>query len=114
MLFQICHNLTKLRFADYPWPHFVLSIEGAQKESREWRDQGKMSTNRYLGVNQSPMGPEENPRRFTSQWAIPRAEPSVEPKPKRKKRQFNNIVLLFIIFVFKQAKKLFSSGSNRA
>jgi hypothetical protein len=92
----------------------VLSIEGAQKESKNWRDQGKMNTNRYLGVNKTSIGPEENPRRFTSQWAIPRVEPQVEPKPKKKKRQINNIVLLFIVYVFKKAKKLFSTGSKRA
>ena len=109
MLFQIWHNLTKLRLKDFLLPHFVLSIEGAQKESRDCREQGRMSTNRYLGVNQSPMGPEENPRRFTSQWAIPRVEPQAESKPKKKKRQINNIVLLFIIYVVKQGKKLFSS-----
>jgi hypothetical protein len=91
----------------------VLSIEGAQKESKNWRDQGKMNTNRYLGVNQSPMGPQENPRRFTSQWAIPRVEPQVETKPKKKKRQINNIVLLFLIHVFKQVKKIGSRGDRR-
>jgi hypothetical protein len=99
---------------DFPWPHFVLLLEGAQKESRESREQGKMSTNRYLVVSASSTRPEEQPGRFTSRWAIPRVEPQVESKPKKKKWQINNIVLLFIIFVFKQAKKLFSSGSNRA
>jgi hypothetical protein len=99
---------------DYPRPYFVLSIEGAQKESRESREQGKMSTNRYLGVSASATRPDEQPGKFTSRWAIPRVEPQVESKPKKKKWQINNIVLLFIIFVFKQAKKLFSSGSNRA
>jgi hypothetical protein len=92
----------------------MLSIEGVQKESRDLREQGRMSTNRYLGVNQSPMGPEENPRRFTSQWAIPRVEPQVESKPKKKERQIKNIVLLFIIFVFKQTKKnLFQNSPKR-
>jgi len=73
-----------------------------------------MSTNRYLGVNPTPMGPEENPRRFTSQWAIPRVEPQAESKPKKKKRQINNIVLLFIIYVIKQGKKPFSSEKSRS
>jgi hypothetical protein len=42
MLFQIIwHNLTKFSSEDYLWPDFVLSIEGAQKESRESREQGK-------------------------------------------------------------------------
>ena len=98
---------------DYPWPHFELLTEGAQKESRESREQGKMSTNRYLGASASSTRPEEQPGRFTSRWAIPRVEPQVESKPKKKRRQINNIFLLFIIFVFKQAKKLFSRGSKR-
>jgi len=73
-----------------------------------------MSTNRYLGVNESPLGPEENPRRFTSQWAIPRVDPQEEPLRKKKRRQINNIVLLFIIYVFKHARKLFSRGRKPA
>ena len=92
----------------------MLYIEGAQKESRKSREQGKMSTNRYLVVSASATRPDEQPGKFTSRWAIPRVEPQVESKPKKKKRQINNIVLLFIIFVFKQAKKLVSSGSKRA
>jgi hypothetical protein len=67
-----------------------------------------MSTNRYLGVIESSMGPEENPRRFTSQWAIPRVEPQEQLKPRKKKRQISNIFLLFIIYVFKQAKRALS------
>ena len=67
-----------------------------------------MSTNRYLGIIESSMGPEENPRRFTSQWAIPRVEPQEQLKPRKKKRQINNLFLLFIIYVFKQIKKLVS------
>jgi hypothetical protein len=92
----------------------LLSIEGAQKESREWREQGKMSTNRYLGGSAAATRPDEQPGKFTSRWAIPRVEPQVESNPKKKKWQINNIVLLFVIYVFKQAKKLSSSGSKRA
>jgi hypothetical protein len=51
------------------------------------------------------MGPEETPRRFTSQWAIPRVEPQEQPKSRKKKRQIRNIVLLFIIYVFKKSKQ---------
>jgi hypothetical protein len=87
----------------------VLSIEGAQKESRKSREQGKMSTNRYLVVSASATRPDEQPGKFTSRWAIPRVEPLVESKPKKKKRQINNIVLLFVIHVFKQLKKFLSA-----
>jgi hypothetical protein len=55
------------------------------------------------------MGPEENPRRFTSQWAIPRVDPQEQPRPRKKKRQINNLFLLFVIYVFKQIKKLMST-----
>lgn len=71
-----------------------------------------MSTNRYLGVIESSMGPEENSRRFTSQWAIPRVEPQEQPRPRKKKRQINNLFLLFVIYVFKQIKKLMSAESK--
>ena len=71
-----------------------------------------MSTNRYLGVIESSMGPEENPRRFTSQWAIPRVEPQDQLKPRKKKRQINNLAILFVIYVFKRIKKLVSPESK--
>jgi len=64
-----------------------------------------MSTNRYLGVNGAPARPIEKSARFTSQWAIPQPDPQEQPIPKRKRRQFNNIVVLFIIYVFKQTNK---------
>jgi hypothetical protein len=64
-----------------------------------------MSTDNYLGVNGSQMRPIERTAKFTSQWAIPRVEPLEQPNPTKKRRQINNIVLLFIIYVFKQAKK---------
>jgi hypothetical protein len=64
-----------------------------------------MSTNRYLGVNEASTRPAERTAKFTSRWAIPRAEPEEIPTPTRKRRQFNNIVVLFIIYVFKQIKK---------
>lgn len=71
-----------------------------------------MSTNRYLGVIESSIGPAENPRRFTSQWAIPRVDPQEQPMPTKKKRQFNNLAILFVIYVFKQMKKLVSSDNK--
>jgi hypothetical protein len=58
------------------------------------------------------VGPEENPRRFTSQWAIPRVDPQEQPRPRKKKRQINNLALLFVIYVFKQIKKLVASESK--
>jgi hypothetical protein len=58
------------------------------------------------------MGPEENPRRFTSQWAIPRVEPQDQLKPRKKKRQMNNLAILFVIYVFKRIKKLVSPESK--
>ncbi len=64
-----------------------------------------MSTSNYLAVEESSSLPVERASKFTSQWAIPRVEPLEQPKPKKKRRQINNIVLLFIIYVFKQAKK---------
>ena len=64
-----------------------------------------MSTSNYLGVDESSSHPGERASKFTSRWAIPRVEPLEQPKPKKKRRQINNIVLLFIIYVFKQAKK---------
>jgi hypothetical protein len=73
-----------------------------------------MSTNRYLGGSAAATRPDEQAGKFTSRWAIPRVEPQAESNPKRKKWQINNIVLLFVIYVFKHAKKLSSSGSKRA
>lgn len=64
-----------------------------------------MSTRNYLGVNESSSHPVERTSKFTSQWAIPRVEPLEQPKPTKKRRQIKNIVLLFIIYVFKQAKR---------
>ena len=64
-----------------------------------------MSSNNYLGVNESSSPPVEKSAKFTSRWAIPRVEPEQIPTPTRKRRQFSNIVVLFIIYVFKQIKK---------
>jgi hypothetical protein len=64
-----------------------------------------MSTDNYLGVNESSSRPVERTSKFTSRWAIPRVEPLEQPKPTKNRRQINNIVLLFIIYVYKQAKK---------
>jgi len=38
-------------------------------------------------------------------WAISRVETQVEPQPTKKKRQINNLALLFIIYVVKKVKK---------
>jgi hypothetical protein len=64
-----------------------------------------MSTSNYLGVNETSSLPVERTAKFTSRWAIPRVEPLEQPKPTKKRSQINNIVLLFIIYVFKQAKR---------
>jgi hypothetical protein len=64
-----------------------------------------MSTSNYLAVEDSSSLPVERASKFTSRWAIPRVEPLEQPKPKKNRRQINNIVLLFIIYVFKQAKR---------
>jgi hypothetical protein len=64
-----------------------------------------MSTSNYLAVDESSSQPVERASKFTSRWAIPRVEPLEQPKPKKQRRQINNIVLLFIIYVFKQAKR---------
>jgi hypothetical protein len=64
-----------------------------------------MIQNHYLGVNEASRYPVERTSKFTSQWAIPRVEPEQPKKRTRNKRQINSIVLLFIIYVFKQIKK---------
>jgi hypothetical protein len=109
MLFQIWHNLKKLRAKDFTWPHFDFSIEGAKKKSRDCRGQGRMSTNRFLDVWASGTRLDDQPGKFTSRWAIPRVEPQIESRSKKKKRQINNLVLLFVIHVFKQLKKFLSA-----
>lgn len=38
-------------------------------------------------------------------WAIPRVDNREEPQPAKKKRQVNNLALLFIIYVFKKVNK---------
>jgi hypothetical protein len=72
-----------------------------------------MTTSNYLGVDDSSSLPVERTAKFTSRWAIPRVEPLEQPKPTKKRRQINNIVLLFIIYVFKQAKKSMVSRKLR-
>jgi hypothetical protein len=64
-----------------------------------------MTGNHYLGVNGASSYPAETTVKYTSRWAIQRVEPLEQPKPTKKRRQINNIVLLFIIYVFKQIKK---------
>ena len=73
-----------------------------------------MRTNRYLEGRPTATSPVEHPGKFTSRWAIPRVEPQAESKPKKNKRQIKNIVLLFIIYVFRQTKKnLFQNKPKR-
>jgi len=74
-------------------------------QSTEAKLEESMSTSNYLGVDDSSSLPVERTAKFTSRWAIPRVEPEQTPKRPRKKRQINNIVLLFIIYVFKEFKK---------
>jgi hypothetical protein len=74
-------------------------------QSTEAKLEESMSTSNYLGVDDSSSLPVERTAKFTSRWAIPRVEPEQTPKRPRKKRQINNIVLLFIIYVFKELKK---------
>jgi hypothetical protein len=64
-----------------------------------------MSTSNYLGVHETSSLPVERASKFTSRWAIPRVEPEQTAKRPRKRRQIKNIVVLFIIYVFKQIKK---------
>jgi hypothetical protein len=72
-----------------------------------------MSQNHYLGVDEASSYPIEKTAKFTSRWAIPRVAPEPTPKRPRKKRQINNIVLLFIIYVFKEFKKSMVSSRLR-
>jgi hypothetical protein len=74
-------------------------------KSTEAKLEESMSTSNYLGVDDSSNHPVERASKFTSRWAIPRVEPLEQPKPTKKRSQINNIVLLFIIYVFKQAKR---------
>jgi hypothetical protein len=74
-------------------------------QSTEAKLEGNMSSKNYSGVSESSSLPVEKTAKFTSRWAIPRVEPAQMPTPTRKKRQIKNIVVLFIIYVFKQIKK---------
>jgi hypothetical protein len=74
-------------------------------KSTEAKLEESMSTSNYLGVDDSSSHPVERASKFTSRWAIPRVEPLEQPKPTKKRSQINNIVLLFIIYVFKEIKK---------
>jgi hypothetical protein len=83
----------------------VGTCEKAHRQLRESKLERKMSQNHYLGVNEASGYPIEKTAKFTSRWAIPRVEPEQTPKQSRKRRQINNMVLLFIIYVFKEIKK---------
>jgi hypothetical protein len=74
-------------------------------ESTEVKLKGKMSTDDYSAVDEASAPPRERSAKFTSRWAIPRVEPQEKPAPTKRRRQINNIVLLFIIHVFRQTKK---------
>jgi len=71
-----------------------------------------MNSNRNLGAISPATRPVEQSGRFTSRWAIPRVDPREELKPIRNRRQINNLVFLFFIYVFKQTKKLVSRGNK--
>jgi hypothetical protein len=43
---------------------------------------------------------------------VPSQPKSSSDKPKKKKRQVKNIVLLFLIFIFKQTKKIFQGAAR--
>lgn len=64
-----------------------------------------MSTNDYLGINEASTHPRERSAKFTSRWAIPRVEPQEKRVRTRTRRDVNNIVVLFIIYLFKQSKQ---------
>jgi hypothetical protein len=74
-------------------------------KSTEAKLEESMTTSNYFGVDDTSSLPVERTAKFTSRWAIPRVEPLEQPKPTKKRRQINNIVLLFIIYVFKEIKK---------
>ncbi len=67
-----------------------------------------MDASRYLGVLAHDKSRLEQPEKFISLWAVPRVDPEKETKPKKKRRQVENIFLLFLIYIFKQTKKLIS------
>jgi hypothetical protein len=62
----------------------------------------------FLQVVDSDQSAPQAARKFTSRWAIPRVDDQETPKPRKKRIQVNNIVLLFLIYVFRQTKKLVS------
>jgi len=71
-----------------------------------------MVTNRDLGHNQYSAQHLDSSGRFKPWWAIPRVE-TQEPQPTKKKRQVNNLALLFIIYVVKKVKKAQRAGFAR-
>jgi len=68
-----------------------------------------VSTNRYLGVNEYSTLPVEPVGKYSSRWAIPRVDPQEKIQSTKKRRQINNLAILFVIYVFKQAKKALSA-----
>jgi hypothetical protein len=74
-------------------------------QSTEAKLEGNMSSKNHSGDHESSSLPVEKTAKFTSRWAIPRVEPEQTVRRPRKRRQIKNIVVLFIIYVFKQIKK---------
>ncbi len=70
-----------------------------------------MDASRYLGVLAHDKSRLEQQEKFISLWAVPRVDPQKETKQK-KRRQLNNIVLLFFIYVFKQTQKFISRNKQ--
>jgi hypothetical protein len=65
-----------------------------------------MGRNDYLGVNEASTRPGEKPSKFASQWAISRVETQAKPESTKKRRQIKNLALLFIIYAFRETKKI--------
>ena len=82
-------------------------------KSTEAKLEESMTTSNYLGVDDSSSLPVERTAKFTSRWAIPRVEPEQTAKRPRKRRQFKNLFLLFIIYVFNEFKKSMVSSRLR-
>jgi hypothetical protein len=93
----------------------ALDTPGHSRGSRstEAKLEGSMSSNNYSGVNESSSLSVEKTAKFTSRWAIPRVEPEQTAKRPRKRRQFKNLFLLFIIYVFNEFKKSMVSSRLR-
>lgn len=68
-----------------------------------------MVTNRDPGPYDYSTRHYEMSGRFRPWWSIPRVDTEEKPETTKRKRQINNLALLFIIYVFKKAKKAWSA-----